>query len=308
MLAELTGRITGTFLDEITIDIGSHNWSADDWRICFDAMAFIGIDTVIIIRGGLRDQAVFPSEVVGNAHDPDLAQLFLDEASERQMRLFFGTYDTCQFYHQGEAALDEEIRLGRAFAEEVVHRYQGHPAWCGWYITHEFSANQPGVNRLFRETAVHLKTLCPSHRCLISPFYPTVLTGREENMTPGKFLASWQEALDGTRGLIDIVAFQDGTAPAENYEGYLQAVQALGQSCGVEIWNNVETFDRHMSYRFPPRDYRVLLRRLMRANPYVTKHITFEFSHFMSPNSEFPGAANLYRRYCETILGVPSPF
>lgn len=41
------GRITGTFLDEITWDIGSQNWSADDWSRDFEAMAFIGIDTVI---------------------------------------------------------------------------------------------------------------------------------------------------------------------------------------------------------------------------------------------------------------------
>jgi hypothetical protein len=29
------------------------------------------------------------------------------------------------------------------------------------------------------------------------------------------------------------------------------------------------------------------------------KAITFEFSHFMSPNSCYPQAGNLYRRYCD---------
>lgn len=82
---ENTGKITGTFIDEITWDIGSQNWGVEDWRRDFEAMVFIGIDTVIIIRGGLRDRAVFPSKVVGNTGDPDLARLFLDEAAKHVM-------------------------------------------------------------------------------------------------------------------------------------------------------------------------------------------------------------------------------
>jgi beta-xylosidase len=31
----------------------------------------------------------------------------------------------------------------------------------------------------------------------------------------------------------------------------------------------------------------------------VEKIITFEFSHFMSPNSCWPAARNLFKRYCE---------
>ena len=83
-MSDDVAKITGTFIDEITWDIGSQNWSEDDWKRDFEAMSFIGIDTVIIIRGGLKDQAVFPSEVVGNIGYPDLAQLFLDEAAKQQ--------------------------------------------------------------------------------------------------------------------------------------------------------------------------------------------------------------------------------
>jgi len=119
---------------------------------------------------------------------------------------------------------------------------------------------------------------------------------------------SWRNVLKELRGLIDIMAFQDGTCMTDEFADYLHAAKTIGEEMGIEFWNNVETFDRNLSYKFPPRDIRLLRRRLEIAEPYVSKHITFEFAHFMCPNSSFPGAANLYNRYCETVLGKRSPW
>lgn len=301
------GRITGTFLDEITWDIGSQNWGHGDWKQCFDAMAFIGIDTVIIIRGGLRDQAVFPSEVVGNSGDPDLARLFLDEAEARGMRLFFGTYDSA-LWTLGDASIDDEITMNVRFIDEVLSRYGGHPALRGWYITQEVSSNHSGVRKLFLSLAGYLKQKTPGLPTLISPFYPGKMLGKPHYLPPDEFGRSWRQILDGLTSLIDVMAFQDGTASNDEFVDFLAEAKSVGEECGVEFWNNQETFDRGLSYHFPPRDIRVLTKRLEMAEPYVSKHITFEFPHFMSPNSCFPGAPNLYRRYCETVLGVTSPF
>ena len=300
--------ITGTFIDEITVDIGSQNWSEQDWERDFDAMAFIGIDTVIIIRGGLRHQAVFPSEVVGNPKDPDLAQVFLDQAAKHKMRLFFGAYDTGTLYAGGGIDVDEELSMNTRFVDEVMSRYGGHPALGGWYITHEVCGNERGINSLYTGLASYLKKITPSLPILISPFYPSKFLLRDQALSPDQFLESWRELLQGLGGLIDIMAFQDGTCDVAELPDYLPAVKALSEECGIESWNNVETFDRQKSYNFPPRDIRALRERLEIADPYVTKQITFEFSHFMSPNSCFPGAANLYRRYCEVMLGRKSPF
>ena len=63
---EKKGPITGTFIDEITYDIPSSNWSLEQWRRDLDNMQEIGIDTVIFIRGGFEDKAVFPSKMLGN--------------------------------------------------------------------------------------------------------------------------------------------------------------------------------------------------------------------------------------------------
>ncbi|MHB1459363.1 MAG: DUF4434 domain-containing protein, partial [Armatimonadota bacterium] len=127
-------------------------------------------------------------------------------------------------------------------------------------------------------------------------------------LTPDEFRKSWGELLGAIKGLVDIMAFQDGVCTNAEYTDYMAAAKACADEFGVELWNNVETFERNLSYKFPPRDIWILKKRLDMAEPYAQKHITFEFSHFMSPNSCFPGAANLYRRYCESVLDKKSPF
>ena len=60
-------KITGTFLDEISHDIPSANWTTENWRRDFDTMKTIGIDTVIIIRAGYKDKAIFNSDSLSSA-------------------------------------------------------------------------------------------------------------------------------------------------------------------------------------------------------------------------------------------------
>ena len=301
-------KITGTFIDEITCDIGSQNWSEEDWKRDFEAMAFIGIDTVIIIRGAYKDQAVFPSKVVGNHGDPDNAIVWLDEAAKHNMKLYFGTYCQDQNAVTNERSTAGEISANLEFIDEVVSRYWGHPAFTGWYICHEVCKHEEGINNLFKQIAVHAKEQTPNAPALISPYYPSEILLGKDALPPAEFGESWRQILNGLTGLVDVMAFQDGTAPRALLPAYLAEAKRIGNEHGIELWNNVETFDRGMSYFFPPRDIRVLRKALEVAEPYVRKTITFEFSHFMSPNSCFPGAANLYRRYCEVMLGMKSPF
>ena len=115
-------HITGTFLDEVSLDIPSQNWGPEEWRSDFDAMREVGIDTVIIIRGGLRKETLFPSRVIGSDREGDLAELFLELAGERKMRLFFGTYESWDWALQG--TWREEIEINKRFMEEIVARYR----------------------------------------------------------------------------------------------------------------------------------------------------------------------------------------
>ena len=67
-------------------------------------------------------------------------------------------------------------------------------------------------------------------------------------------------------------------------------------------WTNSETFDRDMPIKFLPIKWEKLrLKMGLAAQAGYRNAITFEFSHFMSPQSAYLQAGHLYDRYMEYL-------
>ncbi len=296
-------RITGTFLDEITHDIPSNNWGREEWARDFQIMKAIGIDTVILIRAGCGRMATFPSHVLQRQVDiypvyADLADLFLSLAEDNQMDFFFGTYDSVT-YAPRERSIPEHLDLGRAFIDEVWERYGHRRAFKGWYLTFEIARKEATRLACLRDLGAHCKQVSPQLPTLISPY----IAGDklvQESVTLDDHYADWDEILAALEGVVDIVAFQDGQVDYDVLSDFLAANSELIGKHGMRPWSNVESFDRDMPIDFPPIDWRKLWWKMQAAEAVgVEKLITFEFSHFMSPQSCWPAAGNLFRRYCE---------
>jgi hypothetical protein len=303
-------RITGTFLDEITHDIPSNNWGRQEWGEDFKIMRSIGIDTVILIRAGVGRTAAFPSEVLQREIGiypvyEDLVDMFLSLAEENEMSFFFGTYDSVT-YATRERSLQEDLDIGRAFVDEVWERYGHRKAFKGWYLTFEIGRIERRRVECLHQLGSHCKRLSPDLPNLISPY----LAGSklvDNPVTLDEHYADWDEILTTLTGVVDIVAFQDGQVDYDVLPDFLQANTELIIKHGMQAWSNVETFDRDMPFDFPPIDWRKLWWKMRAAEAVgVEKLITFEFSHFMSPNSCWPAARNLFRRYCEHF-GIHAP-
>jgi hypothetical protein len=116
------GPITGTFIDEITYDIPSSNWSREQWKNDLDHMAHVGIDTLIFIRGGFEDKTIFPSKTIGTLYADDFAGFIFEEALTRNMQVFFGLYNSNLSWNNGDVA--EEVRINRIFIDEVLERIE----------------------------------------------------------------------------------------------------------------------------------------------------------------------------------------
>jgi len=129
------GPLTATFIDEITYDIPSSNWTYDEWKKDFDNMQEIGIDTMVFIRGGFEDKTIFPSKTIGTTGNDDFAGFVFEEASKRNMNVFFGLYVSNLTWNDGDYM--EETRINKPFIDEVWERYGEYPAFSGWYIPHE---------------------------------------------------------------------------------------------------------------------------------------------------------------------------
>jgi hypothetical protein len=301
-------KITGTFLDEITHDIPAQNWSATDWSRDFDAMKAVGIDTVILIRAGYKKQATFNSNVLQKHMGiypvyTDLVDLFLTLAEERNMDFYFGTYDSGKYWTNGQYQMESDIN--RAFCEEVFATYGQRKSFKGWYISHEIHSFNDGMMRVYEQLASHLRSL-KQLPILISPYVKGSKQFGEEAITLKEHESEWDQVFDRIKDHVDIVAFQDGQVHYHELEEYLALNQQLAKKYNLTTWSNVESFDRDMPWNFPPINFKNLRYKMEVAEKAgVDKLITFEFSHFMSPNSMYPSAHGLYNQYKSWINGRP---
>jgi len=304
-------QITGTFLDEISCDIPHQNWGRVEWERDFQAMKAIGIDTVIMIRCGWRRWMTYPSKVLAereHCHLPpvDLVDLFLDLAEKYGMKFFFGTYDSCNYWLNKQYR--KEIDLNLAVAEEAWKKYGHRKAFQGWYITQEVSRSYGNIIDVYAELGRFCKQISGGLPTLISPHIDgtkaVAVAGsalhRDNAVSVSQHTKEWNEIMAGICGAVDAVAFQDGHCDFEELGDYLQANSELARHYGIECWTNCETFDRDMPIKFFPIKWEKMLLKLQTAEQAgITKAITFEFSHFMSPNSCYLQAGNLYNRYRE---------
>ena len=292
--------VTGTFLDEISHDIPHQNWGREEWKKDFLAMKAIGIDTVILIRCGHKRWMTYPSKFLmerGGFRPPvDLVEMFLELADELGMKFYFGTYDSGNYWREGN--YDKEVELTLPVVEEAWQRYGHHKSFAGWYLSLEISRRRAAAVDLYRKVSSTCKELSNGLPILISPF----ITGIKQNDsgTLAEHEREWDNILSALDGTIDIMAFQDGHCDFDELADYLQVNSSLAKKHGITCWSNCESFDRDMPINFLPIKWEKMLLKLEAARKAgVEKVITFEFSHFMSPNSSYRSAHHLYNRYKE---------
>lgn len=304
-------QLTGTFLDEISHDIPHQNWGKREWDQDFGHMKAMGIDTVILIRCGYQKFLTYPSpylmDKAGCFKPPmDLVELFLSLAEKHGMTLFFGTYDSGKYWQTGDMA--HEINENLYVIEEVYQRYGHYSSFGGWYLSLELSRKTKGAIETIAQLGKQCKDISNGLPVLISPW----IDGKKAVMASGSALyknnavslqehaREWDEIFDGVKHGIDIVAFQDGHVGFEELEDYLRVNKSLADKYGLASWTNTESFDRDMPIKFLPIKFEKLLLKLEAAKRAgCEKAITFEFSHFMSPQSAYAQAGHLYNRYME---------
>ena len=117
--------ITATFIDEITYDIPSSNWSDEQWVADLDNMKEVGIDTLVIMRGVFYDKCIYPSKIFPTLKkdNEDFAGLILNEAAKRNMKVYMGLYISNLCWNDGDAL--GEIKQNKLYVDEIMQRYDG---------------------------------------------------------------------------------------------------------------------------------------------------------------------------------------
>lgn len=306
-------RITGTFIDEISHDIPHQNWGEKEWEQDFIHMKAVGIDTVIMIRSGYRKFITYPSAYLMKnfgcyAPSMDLVELFLTLADKYEMKFYFGLYDSGIFWDTGN--LQVEIDVNRYVVDEVWTKYGHHPSFGGWYVSTEISRKTKGSISALKTLGKQCKANSNGLPTLISPY----IDGRKAVMAHSADLSKaeavsvkeheqeWGEIFEGISGAIDAVAFQDGHVDYHELPAFFEVNKKLADRFGLQCWTNVESFDRDMPIKFLPIKFdKMRLKLEAAAAAGYDKAITFEFSHFMSPQSAYLQAGHLYNRYQEYL-------
>ncbi len=303
--------ITGTFLDEISHDIPHQNWGEREWDADFANMKAIGIDTVIMIRGGYRKFITYPSPhlLKKGCYMPsvDLVDMFLRLSEKHGMRFWFGLYDSGRYWDTGD--MSWEVEDNKYVIDEVWEMYgRKYGSFGGWYISGEISRATKGAITAFRAMGRQCKDVSGGLPTFISPWIDgkkAVMAGggkltKSEAVSVAEHEREWDEIFDGIHDVVDAVAFQDGHIDYDELDAFFSVNKRLADKYGMECWTNAETFDRDMPINFLPIKFDKLRLKLEAARRCgYDKAITFEFSHFMSPQSVYLAAGNLYNRYRE---------
>jgi len=306
-------RIKGTFLDEISHDIPHQNWSEKEWDTDFGHMKRAGIDTVILIRSGYRRWQTFPSVVLTAeegcyAPPVDLVDMYLRLSDKWKMNFYFGLYDSGKYWEQGD--YEKEISINKKVIDEVWNKYRHHESFAGWYISQECSRKTGKIIDIYASLGLYCKKVSGGLPTMISPYIDgaknisqyTSQTTKGNSITLEEHEAEWDEIFAGIKGAVDIVAFQDGHVGYDELVNFLTINKKLADKHGLECWTNSETFDRDMPIKFLPIKWEKLLLKMNLAQKAgIENAVTFEFSHFMSPQSAYLQAGHLYNRYIEYL-------
>lgn len=304
-------KIKGTFLDEISHDIPHQNWGINEWDRDFAYMKQIGINTVILIRSGYGKWLTYPSKILTareGAYNPpvDLVQMYLELSEKHGMDFYFGLYDSGRYWVNGD--FQKELDLNKILIDEVWKTYGHMNAFKGWYISQECSRKTGDIIAMYAGLGNHCKDVSGPVNTLISPYIDGIKnisqynseTSRAVGVTLKRHEEDWSEIFDGIKNAVDIVAFQDGHVSFDELDEFLTVNKKMADRFGIRSWTNSETFDRDMPIKFLPIKWEKLLMKLNAAERAgMEQAITFEFSHFMSPQSAYLQAGHLYNRYKE---------
>lgn len=304
-------RITGTFIDEISHDIPHQNWGEKEWEQDFQYMKAMGIDTVVLIRAGYRKFMTYPSDYLvkkqgGYTPSLDLVDLYLRLSEKYGMAFYFGLYDSGEQWDTGN--MMAEVDHNRFVIDEVWKKYGHYKSFAGWYLSMEISRRTANGMKAISTLGRQCKTVSNGLPTLISPWIDgkkSVLASssaltKQEGISLLQHENEWNDIFQAIQGTVDIVAFQDGHIDYDQLPEFFAVNKKLADTYGFQSWTNAESFDRDMPIKFLPIKFDKLRLKLEAASyAGYDKAITFEFSHFMSPQSSYLQAGHLYNRYLE---------
>jgi len=304
---------TGAFI-QVNSSLASHSpmW----WQAELEAMKAVGMDTVVVNFVAYDNFYFYPTSVSGGQpFVTDSIENIMDAADHHGMCVFLGLHLEPEQFSSATFNLPANLAQGQAELTELWTRYGSHASLAGWYMPQEFSDYMVFYQPQLRDDIisytraltdqVHASSGLPM---MISPYF-----GQNPNAAA---YAHWWNTIGLPETVVDIVALQDGvgthrTTIAQSRTVF-EALEPVMVNHGVQFWANNESFNQingwpvdNQPWAAQPVGIDNFVAQIQSTNPLVEKSITFEFSHYMSPQGS--AAMNtLYRNYSDYYESVVS--
>lgn len=236
------------------------------------------------------------------------------------MTVYLGGPQNITNLHLGD--WHKEVDDNKRYYDRTVEKYALHKCFKGLYVTLEALPWHFNFLDISTEVLRYMRTNYPHMKTFMSPSFLGPLGDMTSCYTPDQWVDIYGRYFyERVAGLLDYCAPQDTIAAPCCHYGELedngltewyQKVGKLFRKCGIELWSNVETFQRPFPGHgeapgvFRQGDYRTLYMKLAEASPMVKRIITYEFFSCLSPNTEWGSSRRLLARYLEMIGRDPA--
>ena len=316
--------ITGTFVNMLISDTGICNAGLKEWEQDFQMMKAIGMDHLFIIRteceqNGICLSAEDPRSTTWE-EDENLLDMVFRLGDKYDMTVFLGGPQGITNLHMGD--WHKEVDDNKRYYDRTVAKYAHHKCFKGLYVTLEALPWHFNFLDICTEVLKYMRANYPQMKTFMSPGFRSLCGDMQTYLNPEQWVDIYGRYFyERIAGMLDYCAPQDGIAAPACYYGEIQdnglkkwytTVGKLFKECGIEMWSNVETFQRPFPGHGEPAgvfrqgDYRTLYMKLAEASPLVERIITYEFFSCMSPNTEWGSSRRYLSRYLEMIGKDPA--
>jgi hypothetical protein len=211
----------------------------------------------------------------------------------------------------------KEVDDTKRYYDRTIAKYAHHECFKGLYVSLEALPWHFNFLDICIEVLKYMRANYPQMKTFMSPSFGGPMGDMASSYSPDKWVDIYGRYFyEKVAGMLDYCAPQDKiAAPACHYgkiedcglaEWYIKVGKMFAEY-GIELWSNIETFQRPFPGHGEPRgvfrqvDYRSLYTKLTEASPLVKRIITYEYFSCMSPNTEWGSARRLLARYLEMI-------
>ncbi len=311
--------ITGTFVNMLISDTGIVNAGLKDWENDFKMMKAIGMDQLFIIRTETEQNGVHLSAEDPRSttwpEDESLLDMVFRLGDKYGMTVYLGGPVGISNLHSGDWL--KEVDDTKRYYDRTIAKYAHHECFKGLYVSLEALPWHFNFLDICIEVLKYMRANYPQMKTFMSPSFGGPMGDMASSYSPDKWVDIYGRYFyEKVAGMLDYCAPQDKiAAPACHYgkiedcglaEWYIKVGKMFAEY-GIELWSNIETFQRPFPGHGEPRgvfrqvDYRSLYTKLTEASPLVKRIITYEYFSCMSPNTEWGSARRLLARYLEMI-------